>query len=262
MTQAQLAASINRTGKFISEVETGRARLSDSDTSKLASALGVTVEKLLQADPDELEQQVEDLPRRIRESQPSGMVLFTFPQLIDYLDRAGWLRNCRMWSLAWEPFPEEENIALVEQLGELVSTKGLKLCYVFPRKRLTAVGEPAGGARQGTAEVLPPPLIDALRCSARLRDRSSAAPDTVVGYALRDDFPFFSPLQSYLWIDTADTSWSEVMPLLYGRSETRTHENTNTSVPFWYHLPRARGSRMVINLSQCVKAIDQQPIGA
>ncbi len=262
MTQAQLAASINRTGKFISEVETGRAKLNESDTNKLASALGVTVDTLLEADPDKLAQQVEDLPRRIRESQPTGLVLFTFPQLIDYLDRAGWLRDCKMWSLSCEPFPEEDNIALVEQLGELVARKGLKLRYAFPRSRLALSPGGSSPARQGTAEILPPPLLSALRWSARLRDMIDGAPHVAVGYALGNDFPFFSPLQSYLWIETAGTSWSEVMPLLYGRSETRTHENTNASVSFWYHLPRDRGSRMLINLAKCVEAIDQQPVDA
>lgn len=262
MTQAQLAAAISRTGKYLSEVETGRARVSETDLHKLATALGVSVEKLVETDPAELDQQVQELPRRIREPQPTGLVLFTFQQLIDYLDRAGWLRNCKMWSMSREPFPEENNVALVEQLGELVTSKGVKLCYVYPQQRLKSSPLDHAPAFQGTPDALPANLVSALRWSAKLRAQMDEAPDAVAGYALEGGFPFFSPLQSYLWIETADTSWSEVMPLLYGRSETRTHENSNASAPFWYHLPRDCGSRMLISLAQCVKMIDRRPIGA
>ena len=260
-TQVQLAATISRTGKYISEVETGRTRLSEADLNRIADALGVTADKLLEADPAELEQQVEELPRRIRESQPSGLTLFTFGQLIDYLDRAGWLRDCTAWNLSAEAFPEENDVALVEQLAELVTTRSLQLCYVFPRQQLTAAAGDYASAVQGTRDVLPVSLLSGLRWSAKLRKHMEEHPGSVVGYALDEGLPFFSALQSYLWIQTARASWSEVMPLLYGRSETRTHENSRASEPFWYHVPRVRGSRMVITLGESVKTVDRKPVG-
>ena len=262
MTQAQLAAGISRTGKFISEVETGRTRLSEADVAKFATALGVSLDSLVEADAAELDQQVEELPRRIRESQPAGMVLFTFPQLIEHLDRSGWLRQGRLWSLSAEPFPEENDVALVEQLGELAASKGVRLRYVYPTRRLETSPPDSLPAVQGTREALPAALVSALRWSGRLRERMEQVPDAVTAYVLGDAFPFFCPLQSHLWVETAGTSWSDVMPLLYGRSETRTHENSNASVPFWYHLPRDRGSRILISLAQCIKRIDHKPIGA
>jgi len=262
MTQSQLAAVISRTGKFLSEVETGRTRISEAELAKLATALGVSPDRLLKADPVELDREVEELPRRIRDSQPTGLVLFTLQQLIDYLDRAGWLRSRRLWSLSHEPFPEERNIALVEQLAELVHTRGLRLRYVYPRHRLKDASDNLSGVLQGTSQALPEPLLNALRWSTRLREHMDADPSSVVGYALDDSFPFFSPLQSHLWVETADTSWSEVMPLLYGRSETRTHENASASAPFWYHLPRDMGSRMLIGLAHCIKMVDRRPLNA
>jgi transcriptional regulator with XRE-family HTH domain len=262
MTQAQLAVMIGRTAKYISEVETGRARLSESELKKLAVALGVSHDKILEADPAELDQQVEELPRRIREAQPTGMVLFTFQQLIDHLDRAGWLRSCKMWNVSWDPFPEESDVTIVEQLGNLVETRSVRLLYLFPRQRLEPGAAEASSAIQGTTQTLPASLADALRWSATLRTHLDAADDRIVGYAMSDEFPLFSPLHSHLWVETADTSWSEVMPLLYGRAETRTHENSNASVPFWYHVPRDCGSRMLYTLAQCIKRVDRRPISA
>jgi transcriptional regulator with XRE-family HTH domain len=262
MTQTQLAAIINRTGKYISEVETGKARLSEAETNKLAEALGVAVDKILKADPVELAQQVNDLPRRIRESQPTGLVVFAFQQLIDHLDRAGWLRNCTIWNVSSEPFPEENNVTLVEQLGELAATRAVRLIYVYPRTRIPESSPKGEALLQGTAQALPASLMNALGWSDKLRDKMEMDPQTVRGYGLESDFPFFSSLHSHLWIETADTSWSEVMPLLYGRAETRTHENSNASVPFLYHVPRDRGSRMLITLAQRIKAIDRRPVVA
>ncbi len=262
MTQSQLAAVISRTGKFLSEVETGRTRISEAELAKLATALGVSADCLLKADPADLDREVAELPRRIRDSQPTGLILFAFQQLIDYLDRAGWLRSSQLWSLSHEPFPEERNIALVEQLAELVHTRDLKLRYVYPEHRWTGTSDKLSGILQGTPEALPEPLRNALRWSARLREHMDADPSRVVGYALADSFPFFSPLQSHLWVETASTSWSEVMPLLYGRSETRTHENAGASAPFWYHLPRDMGSRMLIGLAHYIKAVDRRPLSA
>jgi transcriptional regulator with XRE-family HTH domain len=262
MTQAQLAASISRTGKYISEVETGRTRLSEPEVAKLATVLGVSPNSLVEADANALEQQVEELPRRIRESQPTGLMLFSFPQLIEHLDRSGWLRQCKLWSVSAEPFPEENDVALVEQLGELAASKGVRLRYVYSAQRLKTSPPESLPAVQGTREALPAALVSALGWSAKLREQMEQMPDAVTAYVLGEEFPFFSPLQSYLWVETAGTSWSDVMPLLYGRSETRTHENSNASVPFWYHLPRDRGSRMLISLAQCVKMIDRRPVGA
>jgi hypothetical protein len=52
------------------------------------------------------------------------------------------------------------------------------------------------------------------------------------------------------------------MPLLYGRAETRTHGNSDASVPFWYHVPRNSGSQMLYTLATCVNEIDRKPISA
>jgi hypothetical protein len=161
-----------------------------------------------------------------------------------------------------EPFSEEDNVALVEQLGELVASRTIRLRYVFPVQRLSETIRGGTAPTQGTPEALPARLVTALRWSARLREHMDADRDVVQGYALPEGFAFFSPLQSHVWIETARQSWSEVMPLLYGRSETRTHENTSASVPFWYHLPRDRGSRMLFNLAQCLKMVADKPVEA
>lgn len=262
MTQIQLGAVISRTGKFISEVETGRARLNEPELNRLAVALGVTVDKILLADPVELEQQVEELPRRIRESQQAGLIVYTFQQLLDFLDRAGWLRNATLWNLSAEPFPEERDVALVEQLGDLVSTKDVQLCYVFPLRRQRSADANGQPIRQGTREALPSSLLNGLRFSERWREQLERRPDVVRGYALDDRFAYFSPLEAHMWVETVNASWSEVMPLLYGRPEGRTHENSNASVPFWYHLPRDRGSRMLIELAQSIKASERKEMSS
>ena len=260
MTQAQLAAVISRTGKYLSEVETGRARLTEPELEKLATALGVTVETIVDADPDDLDQQVGMLPQRIRDAQRTGPVVLGFQQLIDYVERSGWLRQSRVWNLSSGPFPEEQDIARVEQLADLTDSRAIQLCYVFPKKRLPPGSDGAPGPVQGSSACLPAPLFHALRWAERLREGMDRQPDLVRGYALDESFPYFSPLQSYVWVETAEASWSEIMPLLFARAETRTHESSNASVPLWYHVPRDSGSEMVISLARWIKEIDHKPV--
>lgn len=261
LTQVQLARAISRSGKFMSEVETGKARITRRDLERLADALGIRCETILghgETDvPDVL-----DLPRRIRDVQPAGMTILSLVQLLSYLDRSGWLRSARLWMISTEPFPEENDLALVEQLASLVATKDISLRYVYDAGRLTDRERTRLDEVQGTLEALPEALLGALRWSSAMRGRIDPASDRVIGFAMTPPFPVLSQSHSLLWVETEDVSWSEVMPLLYCRGVTRTFENPNESKAFWYQLPRDVGSQLLLELAHRLEGFRARPTTA
>jgi transcriptional regulator with XRE-family HTH domain len=258
LTQVQLAQAISRSGKFLSEVENGKARLTQRDLQRLASAMGVTEDSIRECDLGDSSVWRWDTPRRVRDVQPTGMAIMSFGQLGNQLDRSGWLRRAKIWMIASDPFPEETDLALVEQIAALVSTKEVSLRYVYPADRLNEQERMQLGAVQGTLGALPEPLLDALRWSNTMREHIDPSSDRIIGYATTSALPSLSSCHSVLWVETADASWSEVMPLLYCRAVTRTFENPNDSVAFWYHVPRDRGSRLLLELAQQLKALHPQ----
>jgi hypothetical protein len=251
----QLARSIGRSGKFLSEVETGKARITRSELDRLAEALGVSGEALLRDDPnDDGPQFWPPPPQRIRDVQPTGLTILTFTRLIEHLDRSGWLRGANLWMVGAEPFPEERDVALVEQIGSVAISKNVSLRYVFPTNRLTRPACEQLTNIQGTMDVLPSSLLRALRWSAAMRSYLAQKPDCLAGYALAEPLPQLAVSHTILWVETGDVSWSDVMPLLYCRGVTRTFEKPNESMAFWYHLPRDQGSRLLLELAQQLNA--------
>ena len=83
LTQVQLARAISRSGKFMSEVETGKTRITRRDLERLADALGVRYETILGHGETGVAD-VLDLPRRIRDVQPAGMTILSLVQLLYY----------------------------------------------------------------------------------------------------------------------------------------------------------------------------------
>lgn len=252
MTQVQLAKAISRSGKFLSEVETGKARLTPSDLDKLADALGISKEAMFAPSEDRqyrLRGVGLEPPRRIREVQPSGWSIQSFSQLVHHLDHSGWLRGANLWMIGTATFPEERDVALVEQLASLVGEKATSLRYVFPAERLGETGRDALAAIQGTVDALPTPLLQALRWSRTLRQGIESGGDQVIGYAVVDPLPTLCTAHTLLWVETEDVSWADVMPLLYCRSVTRTFEKPNESTAFWHHLPRSDGSKLLLEIA-------------
>ncbi|MEE9294155.1 MAG: helix-turn-helix transcriptional regulator [Phycisphaerae bacterium] len=257
LTQVQLARAISRSGKFLSEVENGKARITQRDLERLADAIGISSDKMserLSFDGGDL---TEQLPRRVRDVSPAGMTIMSFTQLVSHLDRAGWLRNANVWMIGAGTFPEEHDLALVEQIASLVATKEIGLRYVFGADRLEDVERAQLSQLQGTFDVLPSSLRRALRWSAAMRAHISSSSDRLVGYAATWSFPAICRGHTLLWVETEDVSWSDVMPLLYCRSLTRTFENPNETVAFWHHLPREIGSRILLELAQKLKTVQK-----
>jgi transcriptional regulator with XRE-family HTH domain len=250
LTQVQLAKSIARSGKFLSEVETGKARITQRDLERLADALGVSIDKMLDGDdgPDDPAQW--GTPRRIREVQPSGLTILSFAQLVSHLDRSGWLRGSKIWMVTATEFPEENDLALVEQLAALIATKDVSLRYVFEADRLCAEVGSDLNEIQGTRDVLPESLQRALGWSSRMQPYLDPASGKVIGYATTQPLSDLAQTHTLLWVETEDVSWSDVMPLLYCRASTRTFENPSDSSVFWYHLPRAAGWKVLLGLAQ------------
>lgn len=258
LTQVQLARAISRSGKFLSEVESGKARITPRDLERLADALGISSERIIE-DVGQPDTNGWQLPRRVREVQPTGMAIMSFTQLICHLDSAGWLRNAKLWSICAEKFPEENDVALVEQIASLVVSKNISLRYVFDAERLDERTRADLVRTQGTFDALPEPLIGALRWSEAMRSSVDAGSDRIVGYAADGGIPVFAQGGPLLWVETEDVSWSDVMPLLYCRSVTRSFENPNESVVFWYHLPRESGSKLLLDLAGELKKLTQRP---
>jgi len=251
MTQIQLARVIARSGKFLSEVETGKAKINRHDLEKLAQAMGVSCDALLEGatnnDPDL------SVTRRIRDVQPTGLTVMNFAQLVTHLDRTGWLRGAAVWLISAEPFPEERDVALIEQLAAVIQTKKARLRYVFPAERLAASLRDQLDEIMGTAQALPPSLATALRWSPTMGDILRQDDQAVVGHPIAQPLPPLCEAHTLLWLETADVSWSEVMPLLYCRCVTRTFEKPNESSAFWYHLPREDGSRLLLEWAQLLR---------
>ncbi len=253
LTQVQLAKAISRSGKFLSEVENGKARITQRDLERLADAMGISCEKVVE-DPPESEGLAWRTPRRIREVQPTGMTIMTFTQMLNHLDRSGWLRNAKLWMIGAEAFPEENDLALVEQIGSLVATKDVGLRYVYSASRLSEHELADLAPRQGSFDAIPRELLTALRWSNTMKELDPES-DRVVGYAATWELPPICRCHTLIWVETEDVSWSDIMPLLYARSVTRTFENPNESVAFWHHLPRETGSRVLLELAQNLKTI-------
>ena len=255
LTQVQLGRAVSRSGKFISEVENGKARVCDGDLERLAETMGVTPEALREGEMpvptmgDGLGQ------RRIRELHPTGLTILGFGQLLNHVDRSGWLRNAKLWMISGEPFPEEGDLALVEQLASTVTSKNVSLRYMFGVDRVGPIDAARLCEGQGSFEVLPGPLSAALRWSQAMRAVLREAPDRVSGFALSGALPDLCRSHVVLWIETEDVSWSDVMPLLYCRGVTRTFEKPNESTAFWYQLPREEGSRLLLDLAQRLKVL-------
>lgn len=259
LTQVQLARTISRSGKFLSELETGKARISQADLEKLADAIGVRCQALLEQSGSDVDPTESDAPRRIRDVQPSGMTILSFTQLVNHLDRAGWLRGARMWVISDEPFPEENDLALLEQMGSLLGTRQVSLRYVFGADRLTQEERRQVDRNQGTLDVLPLPLVRALRWSATMRALIESDAQRIIGYAVPTPLPLLCRCHTLLWIETEDVSWSEVMPLLYCRSITRTFEKPNESKAFWHHLSRENGSKLLLEIANQLSAVQPSP---
>lgn len=262
LTQVQLARAISRSGKFLSEVESGKARITQRDLERLADAIGVSSERMSDLGMTEGGDLDGQLPRRVRDVSPAGMTIMSFTQLASHLDRAGWLRNANVWMISAAAFPEEHDVALVEQIASLVATKDIGLRYLFDAERLDEKSREDLGQLQGTFDVLPASLRSALRWSTAMRSHITSgseglASDRLVGYAATWALPAICQSNTLLWVETEDVSWSDVMPLLYCRSTTRTFENPNETVAFWYHLPREVGSRILLELAQKLQSIQR-----
>lgn len=257
LTQVQLARALSRSGKFLSEVESGKARITQRDLEKLADAMGISGDKMFEAESDNGDSLSWDLPRRIRDVHPTGLTIMSFTQLMTHLDRSGWLRNAKLWSISADPFPEENDLALVEQVASLVSTKQVSLRYVCSADRLNAREREHLPRTQGTLDALPSSLLAALRWSSAMRPHIDPAGNRIVGYAATWPMPAPACCHTLLWVETEDVSWSDVMPLLYCRSTTRTFENPNETVAFWHHMPRELGSKILLDLAQKLKTIPQ-----
>ena len=255
LTQVQLARAISRSGKFLSEVESGKARITRRDLERLADAIGVSSDRMSDVGMTEGGDPSGQLPLRVRDVSPAGMTIMSFAQLASHLDRAGWLRNANVWMISAAAFPEEHDVALVEQIASLVATKAIGLRYLFDAERLDGNARGELGQLQGTFDVLPSSLRSALRWSTSMRSHINSTPDGLVGYAATWSLPDICRSNTLLWVETEDVSWSDVMPLLYCRSTTRTFENPNETVAFWYHLPREVGSRILLELAQKLKSI-------
>lgn len=255
MTQVQLARAISRSGKFLSEVENGKARITRQDLERLADAMGISCDKVMETDPADVERLAWGVPRRIRDVQPTGITITSFSQLLSHLDRSGWLRNAKLWMVSDLPFPEENDLALVEQIAALFAAKNISVRYVFAAARLDDVHREQLRDNQATLDALPTCLLDALRWSAAMRRFIDPTSDRIVGYAADWPLPDLCKSHTLLWVETEDVSWSDVMPLLYCRCVTRTFENPNETVAFWYHLPREIGSKLLLEIAQKLKTI-------
>lgn len=255
MTQVQLARAISRSGKFLSEVESGKARITSEDLHKLAQAMGVACTTLLEAESGIPGDDGGRIPRRIRDVQPIGMSILSFGELLDYLERSRWLRGSNLWMMGSQPFAEERDLALVEQLASLVATKDVSLRYVFEADRLNVAERDRLSENQGRVEALPSVLLRALRWSSTMRSRMSTMADPVVGYVVSSPLPALCHCHTLLWVETEDVSWNDVMPLLYCRGVTRTFEKPNESTAFWYHLPRDDGSKLLLEVAHQLKAL-------
>lgn len=252
MTQVQLGRVISRSGKYISELESGKARLSKADLEAIAAALGVSVEQL-QAEASQSAGPTTPLTRRIREPSPTGLAVMMYGQLVASLERGGWLSGSRIWTVAQCEFPEETDVALVEKISELAERKGVEFRYVYPLTRLDGQQREHLSSRQGTFEAIPDQLREALHLSRRFRKVLETKPMAAIGYALPDEFAYFSPPIAIIWIDTAEASWSEVMPLVYCYTMARTFENPNAKTPFLYHLPRDQGTQFLKELARYMR---------
>ncbi|MCH8129924.1 MAG: helix-turn-helix transcriptional regulator [Acidobacteria bacterium] len=260
LTQVQLAGVISRSGKFLSEVENGKARVTRRDLQRLASAMGVSEEAIREIEQANDSAWRWGAPRRIREVQPTGMTILSFEQLTNHLDRSGWLRSAKLWTIGAEPFPEENDLALVEQISSLVAGKDVSLRYVYRSERLNDQERTQLDRTQGTLDALPTSLLAALRWSMAMRKHIDPLSNRIVGYAVDSRLPALCECHTVLWVETADASWSDVMPLLYCRAATRTFENPSDSTSFWYHVPRDRGSRLLLDLAQQLEAIHPQAV--
>jgi len=259
LTQVQLGRAISRSGKFISEVENGKARIAERDFERLAETLGLTPGALRegvtgQGESDDFGTGF-GIGRRIRDVQPTGLTIQTFGHLLNHLDRAGWLRGANLWMIGHEPFPEEGDLALVELLASVIGSKEARLRYVFGAGRLGAEGRGQLSDTQGSFDVLPDPLAAALRWSSPMRKILLESPPRVIGYAVEQPLPELCRCHTMLWIETQDVSWSDVMPLAYCRAVTRTFEKPNESTAFWYHLPRDEASRLLLGLAEQLKGV-------
>lgn len=255
MTQVQLARAISRSGKFLSEVETGKVRICHRDLEKLADAMGVASERMLETDAGDGDKTGWGTPRRIRDVQPTGMAILSFSQLVSYLERSGWLRGANLWMISAEPFPEESDLALVEQVASVVASKNVSLRYVFGVDRLNDQEREQLSRTQGSVDALPASLLRALRWSSVMRSGATTLVDRVAGYAVSTPLPPLCRCHTLLWVETEDVSWSDVMPLLYCRAVTRMFEKPNESTPFWHHLPRDEGSNLLLGLAHQLRAL-------
>lgn len=258
MTQIQLARAISRSGKFLSEVESGKARICFRDFKRVADVMGISCETLMATASDTVDASAQDAPRRIRDIQPMGLTILTFTQLINHLDRSGWLRGSRMWITSAEPFPEEHDVALVEQLAALIEHKQVSLRYVVEAARLameTMDSSREAAEVQGTSDAIPTSLRDALHWSQTLRGHLDSGSERVTGYAVTTPLPPLCQSHTVLWVETEDVSWAEVMPLIFCRSMTRTFEKPNESTAFWHHLPREEGSRLLLTLAHQLRPL-------
>lgn len=253
LTQVQLAKIIARSGKYLSEVETGKARITRRDLERLADAMGITVDKMVQEEAAGTESSDWGLPRRIRDVQPVGLAIQTLPQLFNHIDRSGWLRRAKLWCISDQEFPEENDLSLVEHLASLVDGKDVGLRYVFPADRLTTQDHAQLENIQGTTDALPEELVRALCWSNTFKPHFESPSDRVIGYAVSKPLPMLSKAHALLWVETEDVSWSDVMPLLYCRAETRTFENPLEASVFWYHLPKTQGWNLLLELKEALK---------
>ncbi len=258
LTQVQLARAISRSGKFLSEVENGKTRITRHDLERLADAMGIASEKIHEDHQLNSEAAVLDVPCRIRDLHPTGMTITSFSQLVNHLDRSGWLRSAKLWMIGSQPFPEENDLALVEQIASLVATKDVSVRYVFNADRLNQQERAQMETNQGTLDMLPTSLLDALRWSKAMQEYLDPAAGRVVGYAATWPMPPLSHSHALMWVETEDVSWSDVMPLLYCRGVTRTFENPNEAVAFWYHLPRELGSKLLLDLAQRLRTVSRR----
>jgi transcriptional regulator with XRE-family HTH domain len=252
ITQVQLGRVVSRSGKYVSELEAGKVRLSQADLDAIAAALSVTVDQL-QSEAAQLAAGTATLNRRVREPSPTGLSVLMHGQLIASLDRGGWLAGSRFWTAARDEFPEETDVALVEKISELAETKRVEFRYVYPLSRLTSAERERIAGRQGTFEAIPEALREALRLSRRFQKVLAKKPSAAIGHALSDDFSYFAPPIALLWVETVEASWSEVMPLVYCYTSARTFENPNAKSPFLYHLPRDQGTRFLKELSRYLR---------
>ncbi|NOT01016.1 MAG: hypothetical protein HOP29_10350 [Phycisphaerales bacterium] len=196
-----------------------------------------------------------DAPRRIRDIQPTGLTILTFTQLVNHLDRSGWLRGARFWITGADSFPEEHDVALVEQLAALIEHKQVLLRYVVEAPRLESELSRDVTTVQGTADALPAALREALRWSETMRGYLDGPGGRVTGYAVAPPLPALCQSHTVLWVETEDVSWAEVMPLIFCRSMTRTFEKPNESTAFWHHLPREEGSRLLLTLAHQLRPL-------